>query len=145
MPSYLGYFSNSQRFWEFPKYSVIWEISNILNIYHPQFPIEIWGISRIPQIPRNLVNFPNTWESGEFPKYLGIWGITQLPGNLGNYQNSFFLQKYNCCRVMQQILWTCEGFNISKYYFVKEDILWFQNFFDKDKDDISFTVVWISL
>ena len=43
------------------------------------------GIWGISQIPGNLGNFPNTWESGKFPKYLGIWGIFQIPGNMGNF------------------------------------------------------------
>ena len=41
MPNYLGNFPNTQRFGEFPKYSVIWEISKILKIYTPLILIEI--------------------------------------------------------------------------------------------------------
>ena len=64
IPRHLGNSPNSQTFEElpkclgfgkFPKYPVIWEISKILKIYHPQIPIEIWGIS---QMPGYLGNFP---------------------------------------------------------------------------------------
>ena len=72
MPRYLGNFPKTQTFGEFPKYPVIWEISKILKIYHAQ----IWE------------NPQNTWNSGEFPKYLGIRGIPQVPGYLGNSPNT---------------------------------------------------------
>ena len=46
------------------------------------------GILGIAQIPGNLENSSNTWESGEFFKYMGILGIPQIPGNLGNFEGS---------------------------------------------------------
>ena len=79
---------NSQNTWEsgkflgesqvglFFNYRNSSEISQIpshfwnLKIYHPQIPIGIWEIWGIPQIPGNLAISPNTWESGEFPKFL---------------------------------------------------------------------------
>ena len=68
---------------------IFWEISKILEIYHPQIMefgeftkcLGIWGI---PQMSGNLGNFQNVWESGKFTKYLGIWRITQIPKNLEN-------------------------------------------------------------
>ena len=75
MPRYLGNFPNIQTFMEFPKYPVIYKISKTLKIFEPLIPIGIW---KIPKIPGNL-------------------GIPQIPQNLGNFPNSYFLQKYNCC------------------------------------------------
>jgi len=54
--------------------------ANIKMVKMGNYP-GIWGIS---QIHGNLGNFPNTRESGKFPKYFGIWGISQILGNLGN-------------------------------------------------------------
>ena len=129
MPGYLGNFPNAWVSGKFPKYSVIWEISKILKIYHfenspnscesgklPKY-LDIWGIShidrhlekytisRIPQMPGNLGNPKFRRESGDnlflsfrkFLKCLDIWEISKIPKYLAN---SYFLEKYNCCRVM---------------------------------------------
>ena len=59
MSGYLGNFPTAWVFGKFPKYPVIWEISKILQIYHPQIPIGIWGIL---QIPGYLGNFNKIFE-----------------------------------------------------------------------------------
>ena len=81
MLSCLGNFPNTQIFGKFPRYPIKWKISKIFKIYQPQIPIGIseisgifqipgiLGICEIPQIPGNLGKPPNTWESGEFPKF----------------------------------------------------------------------------
>ena len=66
MPGNLGIFPKLLResdgslffmYTKFLKCLAIWEISQILKVYHSQIPIGIWK------------NFPNTWESGEFSKF----------------------------------------------------------------------------
>ena len=71
----------------FPKIQNFEKLQN-LKIHHPQISIGIWEIRGIPQLPENLGNSPNSYESG--------WDIPQLPGNLrvvyfsiiGNFSNA---------------------------------------------------------
>ena len=58
---------------------------------------QIPGIREISQMPGYLGNFPNAWESVEFPKYLGIWGISQMPGYLGNFPNGWVSGEFPKC------------------------------------------------
>ena len=74
--------------WKFPKYLGIWEI---------------------PQIPGNLENSTNTWESCKFSKYLGILEIPQIPENLGNSPN------------------TCESMEFPEFFRESEGSLFFQS------------------
>jgi len=57
------------RYGKFPRFPGIWEISKIFKIHHHQIPIEIWGISKISQIPRHLGNFPDTQVFGIFLRF----------------------------------------------------------------------------
>ena len=82
MSSYLGNFLSTQRFREFPKYPVIWEISKSKKYTTQKFPLGIWEISGNPQCLEiwEIPQTPGIW--GIPDKYFGIWGIPQIPENL---------------------------------------------------------------
>ena len=109
--------ANAWESGEFPKCLGIWKIPEIPG--NLENSSNFWVILRVVNF-LSIRNFPNFQRFAEFSKYsvtckiskifkvyhpqipVGIWDFSQMLGTLGYSQNSYFLQKYNCCLIMKK-------------------------------------------